>query len=766
MVLGFLLAGALAMALLPSPCWGAAVSIRAKTILVGATFTADVYVGDVTDLYGAAFDLLYPPAGLEVVDSDAGQPGVQPQALGAGLLEAGDPGAATLACALQNGEPGRLVVGYSRRGDAQGIDVAGSALLLQIGFRALQEGTYALDFDLQALLGADGQVLPATWSPGAIEVSRDDDGDALPDTWEVRYFGDLAQVPGGDYDGDGETNGEEQVNGTDPVDARSAFAPGRAYAGFLFQIRREARQTAGKALVEDRWGLLLECRMPGGGVFQSGTLTKPAGSTGTSPVALAVGATPDMGRFERADYASLAALTTDAAPGQYQVVCWFAVGGGAPQRLSFRLDVSAYNAAAFPASVLVEQPAPGASNASLAPLLDFDRPDWHDLAIRAAGGGATVYTHQRTVTETDTHRPATAVLTAGTQYELVVAAYNPAASWLATWTRSAFATAPIPVVTAFAINNGAATTRHQTVTLNNTCTGSPVSYMASERSDFADATLTAYATAPSFLLSDGDGPKTVHFMVWNAVGVSAAVSDTITLDTSAPEVVPPNGPFMAVTDAAAVAAGRGFWDLTGAYATTAAGHPLVLSLVHDTKGKLTGNATYRPAGAPVANIPVKGTAKGAAGNVLVKIALKGADPTKVVSVSLTMNLTLNAAARQLSGPMTGSVTIAGVTTPVSASIALPVAAPMDGTWTLRFVLAQGLKGITGTAKLTLSNGVDYDYVVKGKAAGQTAVLSLAGAPTDPAAKGIKIKTTITPYEDELATLNAFAGKGYGQTVAW
>jgi hypothetical protein len=232
--------------------------------------------------------------------------------------------------------------------------------------------------------------------------------------------------------------------------------------------------------------------------------------------------------------------------------------------------------------------------------------------------------------------------------------------------------------------------------------------------------------------------------------------------------VPPpwNGTFTAVTDATAVAAGRGLWDLTGIYTVPIAGNPLVLNLNHDTKGKLTGAATYTVAKATVVAMAVKGSAKGTAGNVLVAIALKGADAAKTVAVSLSFKLTLNAATRQLVGPVTGSVTVGGVNTPVNTNVTLDIAPPMDGTWTLQFVLTQGAKGITGTAKLVLSNGADYDYVIKGKVAGQTAVLSLAGAATDPAAKGIKIKTTITPLEGAWGRLNALSAKGYGQGLVW
>jgi hypothetical protein len=56
---------------------------------------------------------------------------------------------------------------------------------------------------------------------GAGALAADSDSDGLPDAWEFLYFGNVAQDPSGDPDGDGLTNLQEYQLGTDPVLADS-----------------------------------------------------------------------------------------------------------------------------------------------------------------------------------------------------------------------------------------------------------------------------------------------------------------------------------------------------------------------------------------------------------------------------------------------------------------------------------------------------------------------------------------------------------------
>ncbi len=91
--------------------------------------------------------------------------------------------------------------------------------------------------------------------------------------------------------------------------------------------------------------------------------------------------------------------------------------------------------------------------------------------------------------------------------------------------------APLPQVTSFRIDNGLPVTGDLSVKLNNTCSGEPTEYMASQYDDFNDATWRPYSTAPNFTLVAGNPMYTavVYFKVRNATGESDPVSDSITV---------------------------------------------------------------------------------------------------------------------------------------------------------------------------------------------------------------------------------------------
>ncbi len=58
-----------------------------------------------------------------------------------------------------------------------------------------------------------------TWAAG-VTLDSDEDGDGMDDAYELHYFGDIAShYSSTDTDGDGRTDGEEYLDGTDPTDS-------------------------------------------------------------------------------------------------------------------------------------------------------------------------------------------------------------------------------------------------------------------------------------------------------------------------------------------------------------------------------------------------------------------------------------------------------------------------------------------------------------------------------------------------------------------
>jgi GH25 family lysozyme M1 (1,4-beta-N-acetylmuramidase) len=56
-----------------------------------------------------------------------------------------------------------------------------------------------------------------------VETLPDLDGNGLPDTWELQYFGHMGVDPDADADGDGVSNYQEYLAGTNPTNAASVF---------------------------------------------------------------------------------------------------------------------------------------------------------------------------------------------------------------------------------------------------------------------------------------------------------------------------------------------------------------------------------------------------------------------------------------------------------------------------------------------------------------------------------------------------------------
>ena len=228
---------------------------------------------------------------------------------------------------------------------------------------------------------------------------------------------------------------------------------------------------------------------------------------------------------------------------------------------------------------------------------------------------------------------------------------------------------------------------------------------------------------------------------------------------------------LAGVEAAELDWGRRLWDVTGTYPTTLAGDPLTLNLVHDGAGRITGTAVLSlTVGGLVAtplHLSVRGGVTAADGALLLRLTLTGTDSARALRVALSLTLALDVDARQLSGAATGSLRTAAETLPLADTLTLDLPADMDGTWALLLDLAVLGRSSSGTAALTLANGVEHLLTATGRSSsGAALVLRLSLAGTDPAARGITMRAAVTPLGGGGARLDAMQAQVYGQALNW
>jgi hypothetical protein len=127
----------------------------------GDLVTVSVWVTDISNVYGAAFDVVYNPS---LVRYEAWEPGV--------LLEQGG---YTPNYTVQNPQGGRVVVGVSRSGNVRGANAVGTRTLIRLVFRATAVGSSAVSFQAASLIddGFPPEDIPGTaWFGGTLNATE------------------------------------------------------------------------------------------------------------------------------------------------------------------------------------------------------------------------------------------------------------------------------------------------------------------------------------------------------------------------------------------------------------------------------------------------------------------------------------------------------------------------------------------------------------------------------------------------------------------
>jgi len=167
--------------------------IGAHSVSLGNEFLVDITADAINGVYGSAFDVVYDANIIEVMDADGDNTnGIQPETQEGAILNENGTAITILRASLENGIPGRLVIGHVRSGDVSGVDIAVASTLLSISFRAIAVGTTNISFAHPGLKDANNDDITVdVWTNGSVEVAPAPKGDVNGDGDVTAYDASL-----------------------------------------------------------------------------------------------------------------------------------------------------------------------------------------------------------------------------------------------------------------------------------------------------------------------------------------------------------------------------------------------------------------------------------------------------------------------------------------------------------------------------------------------------------------------------------------------
>jgi hypothetical protein len=136
-----------------------------SAVSVGQTFTVHARLESISDLYGFDTKIRFDPAILEVVDADAGTPGVQVN------LGGWFPGSPSSYVAVNNADNGAGTIDFAATLLSPTPALNGSGNIVSISFLAKRAGSTPLAYHSLKLVNSGSQIIPISRSDGSVTVT-------------------------------------------------------------------------------------------------------------------------------------------------------------------------------------------------------------------------------------------------------------------------------------------------------------------------------------------------------------------------------------------------------------------------------------------------------------------------------------------------------------------------------------------------------------------------------------------------------------------
>jgi hypothetical protein len=214
------------------------------------------------------------------------------------------------------------------------------------------------------------------------------------------------------------------------------------------------------------------------------------------------------------------------------------------------------------------------------------------------------------------------------------------------------------------------------------------------------------------------------------------------------------------------------WDVSGTYARSEGGLEVENMLAHAPNGALTGtgSAHFSGNGRDITGTEqTKGRVNGVnTGRIAIVAAGKGEFTGSALGANIsgpfsgTLNLTLNAETRIVSGTQSATLCVRGYGCPtITTNVSFALPENMTGSWTLTLDIGTTNNVVRGTATVQLSNGRMVSFNARGRYRANTGLTVLTLRGKGPAL-GVNLPLTL----DSAGSITKLRGKLFGEKLVY